>query len=148
MIRSTRRCSEGKALYSTFSLSGCFDVQRLNLLIPPRSYSNMTSLQAFYPSSLNASSKDGGSDFVPLEILLDDRSESNDFARIVPQTDCQIQYDKFNQLRIRNRMQTEITASKAATNEHLRAKMVSSNEQPFFSPSCFEDHASSLLTCT
>lgn len=98
----------------------------VNATILRRSFASMTSLQAFYPSQSHSDVDGLPSDFVPLEILLDDRSESTDFARIVPQTDCQIQYDKFNQLRLRNRMQTEMTASKSPFNEHLRSKMVSS----------------------
>jgi hypothetical protein len=61
------------------------------------------SLEAFYP---NERATDLGSEcqketgFLPLEILVDQRSEAIDYDRIVQKADIAVSYDKFNQLRI------------------------------------------------
>lgn len=54
----------------------------------------------------NSCSDDGA---VPLEVLIDLRCESNDFDRLVPQTDAMFHYDKFNRLRLRNNVTTVST---------------------------------------
>ena len=58
----------------------------------------MTGLQAFSPARACLSVDD----CVPLEVLVDLRCESNDFHRLVPQTDATFHYDKFNRLRLQN----------------------------------------------
>lgn len=45
---------------------------------------------------------------VPLEVLIDLRCESNEFDRLVPQTDATFHYDKFNRLRLRNNVTSVI----------------------------------------
>ncbi|KAF4601061.1 hypothetical protein EYR38_005710 [Pleurotus pulmonarius] len=69
-----------------------------------RSYGAVSGLQTFAPvAGLHHS--DG---CVPLEVLVDVRCESDEFDRIVPQTDATFHYDKFNRLRLRNNV-TAIT---------------------------------------
>lgn len=63
-----------------------------------RSYTSLNGLQTFSPTSTEYS----GDGCVPLEVLIDYRCESNDFDRLVPQTDATFHYDKFNRLRLRN----------------------------------------------
>lgn len=64
----------------------------------------MSGLQTFAPvAGLHHS--DG---YVPLEVLVDVRCESDEFDRVVPQTDATFHYDKFNRLRLRNNI-TSIT---------------------------------------
>ncbi|EGO01866.1 hypothetical protein SERLA73DRAFT_71025 [Serpula lacrymans var. lacrymans S7.3] len=70
-----------------------------------RTYTSLAGLQAFCPTHSTC-----GNGCVPLEVLVDYRCESNDFDRIVPQTDATFQYDKFNRLRLRNSV-TSITKS-------------------------------------
>lgn len=59
---------------------------------------SLDGLQTFCPT--DTPSYDSGS--VPLEVLLDYRCESDSFDRIVPQTNANCQYDRFNRLRLRN----------------------------------------------
>lgn len=59
---------------------------------------SLDGLQTFCP--IDSDPYDNGS--VPLEVLLDYRCESNAFDRIVPQTNANCQYDRFNRLRLRN----------------------------------------------
>ena len=63
---------------------------------PKRNYMSLDGLQTLCPTD----SDPGGS--VPLEALLDYRCESNSFDHIVPQTNVNCQYDRFNRLRLRN----------------------------------------------
>ncbi|KAF8138424.1 golgi-body localization protein domain-containing protein [Boletus edulis] len=63
-----------------------------------RNYTSLDGLQTFCPT--DSDSYDSGS--VPLEVLLDYRCESDSFDRIVPQTNANCQYDRFNRLRLRN----------------------------------------------
>ncbi|KIO32802.1 hypothetical protein M407DRAFT_18267 [Tulasnella calospora MUT 4182] len=56
-------------------------------------------MQAFVPTVLRPDSELCG---VPLEILVDFRCESGDYERLVPQTDAEFSYDKFNRLRLHN----------------------------------------------
>ncbi|KAF9268076.1 hypothetical protein L218DRAFT_994841 [Marasmius fiardii PR-910] len=59
--------------------------------------------------------------YVPLEVLIDLRCESEEFERVVPQTDATFHYDKFNRLRLRNNVTSVARRSTdtAATN-HLQ----------------------------
>lgn len=61
-------------------------------------YTVVSGLQTFAPTKV--ASSEGGC--VPLEVLIDFRCESNEFDRLVPQTDATFHYDKFNRLRLRN----------------------------------------------
>ncbi|KAJ7047262.1 golgi-body localization protein domain-containing protein [Mycena alexandri] len=63
-----------------------------------RTFTTLSGLQTFSPSSPDYC----GDGCVPLEVLIDFRCESNDFERLVPQTDATFHYDKFNRLRLRN----------------------------------------------
>ena len=81
----------------------------------------MTGLQAFSPAR-NCLSADG---CVPLEILIDLRSESDDFDRLVPQTDATFHYDRFNRLRLRNTVTSAVRASTDEGDKHLQHQMVS-----------------------
>lgn len=47
---------------------------------------------------------------VPLEVLIDLRCESDEFERLVPQTDATFHYDKFNRLRLRSDITSEPSA--------------------------------------
>lgn len=71
---------------------------------------SLDGLQTFCPT--DSASYDSGS--VPLEVLLDYRCESDSFDRIVPQTNANCQYDRFNRLRLRN------SVASAAKSEHTR----------------------------
>jgi hypothetical protein len=84
----------------------------------------MTELQAFSPARIDNS--ESGSEFVPLEILLDSGSKTEDFERIVPQTDVSLQYDKFNRLRLRTKTQggTLSQRRESTHDEHLKHHMV------------------------
>lgn len=62
-----------------------------------RTYIELQGVQIFAPSK-DSSTKDG---CVPVEVLVDFRCESNDFDRLVPQTEATIRYDRFNRLRLR-----------------------------------------------
>ena len=66
-------------------------------LISYRTYIGLQGVQIFAPSK-TSSTKDG---CVPVEVLVDFRCESNDFDRLVPQTEATIRYDRFNRLRLR-----------------------------------------------
>lgn len=60
---------------------------------------------------------------MPLEVLMDGRCESESFDRLVPQTDATLQYDKFNQLRLRNKVSSvgvDDFGDRDAVLEHLR----------------------------
>ncbi|KAF5390524.1 hypothetical protein D9757_002702 [Collybiopsis confluens] len=63
-----------------------------------RTYASLSGMQTFAPTF----KVDSGDGCVPLEVLIDLRCESDAFERLVPQTDASFQYDKFNQLRLRN----------------------------------------------
>ncbi|KAH7344029.1 golgi-body localization protein domain-containing protein [Rhizoctonia solani] len=97
----------------------------INANIMKRNYGSLSGLQIFSPSrardrlgSVNSTPYE-----VPLEVLLDRRCESNDFDRLVPQTDATIQYDKFNRLRLRNKTSaTDISAEESDINNHLQAQ--------------------------
>lgn len=67
------------------------------LLTLRRTYIELQGVQIFAPS--NSSSKKDRC--VPVEVLVDFRCESNDFDRLVPQTEARIRYDRFNRLRLR-----------------------------------------------
>ena len=69
-----------------------------------RNYANLKGMQGFYPLAPSTSAH-RGPDFVPLEVLLDTRSETVDFERILLRTDASLQNDKFNHLRMRRGLQ-------------------------------------------
>jgi hypothetical protein len=82
----------------------------------------LTAMQAFYPADRDQER----ADFVPLEILLDVRSQTSDFERIIPQTSASLQHDKFNQLRLRNTSRSTQLACDLTSQDthHLRHNMV------------------------
>ncbi|KXN86435.1 UPF0648 protein C3H5.09c [Leucoagaricus sp. SymC.cos] len=63
---------------------------------------------------------------IPLEVLIDLRCESQQFERIVPQTDATFHYDKFNRLRLRNQVTSDLSVTSSAdpvssiTHTHLQ----------------------------
>lgn len=67
----------------------------------------MWGLQSFSPVRPEVS----GDGSVPLEVLVDLQCESNDFDRLVPQTDATFHYDKFNRLRLHNNVTAPLRAS-------------------------------------
>lgn len=71
--------------------------------IMSRSYTSLSGLQTFSPVHEARPSRL----YVPLEVLVDLRCESDEFERLVPQTDATFHYDKFNRLRLRNQVTTE-----------------------------------------
>ncbi|KZT12507.1 uncharacterized protein LAESUDRAFT_638973 [Laetiporus sulphureus 93-53] len=79
-----------------------------------RNFASITGLQTFSPSVTNQSGK--GS--VPLEVLIDLRCENSAFDRLVPQTDASFQYDKFNRLRLRNKITTIARTSQDSNDQH------------------------------
>lgn len=68
-----------------------------------RNYAALLGLQAFSPSSVAV---DLGR--VPLEVLVDLKCESDEYDRLVPQTDAMFHYDKFNRLRLRNNINSAV----------------------------------------
>jgi hypothetical protein len=70
-----------------------------------------------------------GDGCVPLEVLIDLRCESNDFDRLVPQTDATFHYDKFNRLRLRNNVTSAARGSTESSapnrDHHLQDQTVS-----------------------
>ncbi|TFK75811.1 hypothetical protein BDN72DRAFT_809463 [Pluteus cervinus] len=67
--------------------------------IMSRTYTSLSGLQTFAPARPQCSDP-----CVPLEVLIDYRCESQEFNRIVPQTHATFHYDKFNRLRLRNKV--------------------------------------------
>ncbi|KAF9464454.1 golgi-body localization protein domain-containing protein [Collybia nuda] len=87
-----------------------------------RSYTSVSGLQTFSPATKGTSPVDG---CVPYEVLIDLRCESNDFDRLVPQTDATFHYDKFNRLRLRNNITSTVRGSTekssfGGTSHHLQ----------------------------
>lgn len=91
--------------YKNFVRRRLTDLQSLK-----RNYMSLDGLQTFCPT--DSDSYDSGS--VPLEVLLDYRCESNAFDRIVPQTNANCQYDRFNRLRLRN----NVASAACSKSEH------------------------------
>ncbi|KAH9951643.1 golgi-body localization protein domain-containing protein [Amylocystis lapponica] len=79
-----------------------------------RNFVSVTGLQTFSPSAMNTS----GEGYVPLEVLIDLRSENSAFDRLVPQTDATFQWDKFNRLRLRNNVTSAARTSEQSDNSH------------------------------
>ncbi|KAJ6515787.1 golgi-body localization protein domain-containing protein [Mycena sanguinolenta] len=80
-----------------------------------RTFTKLTGLQTFSPASADYS----GDGCVPLEVLIDFRCESNDFERLVPQTEATFHYDKFNRLRLRNNVTSVVrSAEKTGLGHH------------------------------
>jgi hypothetical protein len=88
--------------------------------IMTRSYTAISGLQMFSPSSTNTSSDR----CVPLEVFVDLRCESQDFDRVVPQTDAAFHYDKFNRLRLRNKKESVLPTGTDSTHSHLQHQTV------------------------
>ncbi len=85
---------------------------------PIRNYAVLRGLQGFYP---NKPYLDGDSHVsVPLEVMLDSKSYSPDFDRVIAKTDATLRYDKFNQLRIRNNMGNEDLQIQGHGSDHLK----------------------------
>lgn len=84
----------------------------------------MDGLQTFSPTQPNYR----GDGCVPLEVLIDFRCESNEFDRLVPQTNATFHYDKFNPLRLRNNLMATTRAEEATSHHstHLFNETVSS----------------------
>ncbi|EJU06094.1 hypothetical protein DACRYDRAFT_97695 [Dacryopinax primogenitus] len=93
----------------------------INGPIMQRNYFSLSGLQAFYPARDQVLATSHV--FVPLEVLLDLRSETRDFERLVPYTDAKLHYDKFNQLRLRKNMRTASVDNLSRRNEHLKLNM-------------------------
>ncbi|KAL0070669.1 Protein SABRE [Marasmius tenuissimus] len=84
-----------------------------------RTYAVISGMQTFAP----AISTPLETHYVPLEVLIDLRCESEEFERLVPQTDASFQYDKFNRLRLRNNVTSvarRSTESTDAAANHLQ----------------------------
>ncbi|KAG8742575.1 hypothetical protein FRC10_001240 [Ceratobasidium sp. 414] len=94
----------------------------INAHIMKRNYGSLSGLQIFSPSRARDRTMNSTPYQVPLEVLLDLRCESNDFDRLVPQTEATLQYDKFNRLRLRNKVtsDTVISSGEQNSNDHLQ----------------------------
>lgn len=99
-------------------------IDPINANIMKRNYGSLSGLQVFSPSRARDRTINITAHEVPLEVLLDLRCESNDFDRLVPQTDATLQYDKFNRLRLRNKVTsaTVVSAEEADINNHLQSQ--------------------------
>lgn len=84
-----------------------------------RNYGVLDGLQSFCPSD---DSKDTqlSATFVPLEILLDTKLKTTAFDRLVASTQCSVRLDKFNQLRLVNRMKNNPGSSEHLKNHQVR----------------------------
>ncbi|KAH8830496.1 golgi-body localization protein domain-containing protein [Flagelloscypha sp. PMI_526] len=71
----------------------------INGKIMSRIQTRLSGLQLFAPID-SVSSADAG---LPPEVLIDNRFDSAGFVRLVPETDAEFSYDKFNRLRLRNK---------------------------------------------
>ncbi|XP_006460255.1 hypothetical protein AGABI2DRAFT_117215 [Agaricus bisporus var. bisporus H97] len=76
--------------------------------IMSRNYTSLSGFQIFCPNHAAVSSTRLQ---VPLEVLIDRRCESDEFERLVPQTDATFHYDKFNRLRLRNEVTSVVGPS-------------------------------------
>jgi len=80
-------------------------------------------LQAFAPTGhLNRSENSS----LPLEILIDLLCDTKEYERLVPQADATVQYDKFNRLRLHNRLSnmSGTLADSESADDHLRFQTV------------------------
>lgn len=97
-----------------------------------RTHAALNGLQIFAPTP-EAADHCVASQAVPLEVLVDYRCESTEFDRLVPQTDAILQYDKFNRLRLRNKI-SSVVPSLSDENfqvlEHLQHQTVSTLSFP------------------
>ncbi|KAJ7068375.1 golgi-body localization protein domain-containing protein [Mycena amicta] len=106
-----------------------------------RTFTTLSGLQTFSPASADYS----GDGCVPLEVLIDFRCESNDFERLVPQTDATFHYDKFNRLRLRNnttsvvRSHPEKTGAGAHNHLHDQTDLIQVNI-PRFTVTAIDQH--------
>ncbi|KAF7301766.1 hypothetical protein MIND_00742200 [Mycena indigotica] len=84
-----------------------------------RTFTTLSGLQTFSPVSADYS----GDGCVPLEVLIDFRCETQDFERLVPQTDATFHYDKFNRLRLRNNVTSVVRShpgkARLGNHDHL-----------------------------
>jgi len=80
---------------------------------------SLDGLQTFCPTDSDA--YDSGS--VPLEVLLDYRCESDSFDRIVPQTNANCLYDRFNRLRLRNNVASAAYSKSEPTHRGRQAHL-------------------------
>lgn len=82
-------------------------------------------VQAFVPSVriIRAGLPSAG---IPLEILVDYRGESSDYERLVPFTDAELQYDKFNRLRLHSQVSNVSgeLANVSPSSEHMKYQTV------------------------
>ncbi|KAG8682942.1 hypothetical protein FRC09_016416, partial [Ceratobasidium sp. 395] len=94
----------------------------INAHIMKRNYGSLSGLQIFSPSRARGHTANSTPYEVPLEVLLDLRCESNDFDRLVPQTEATLQYDKFNRLRLHNKVtsDTVVPSGEQNSNDHLQ----------------------------
>lgn len=90
-------------------------------------------MQAFVPTVLRPDSELCG---VPLEILVDFRCESGDYERLVPQTDAEFSYDKFNRLRLHNEFSNASRQSieTNSSDEHMRNQTVGTTLHSILDP--------------
>ncbi|KAG9090469.1 hypothetical protein FS749_000515 [Ceratobasidium sp. UAMH 11750] len=94
----------------------------INAHIMKRNYGSLSGLQIFSPSRARDRTVNSTPYQVPLEVLLDLRCESNDFDRLVPQTEATLQYDKFNRLRLHNKVTSDtiVSSGEQNSNDHLQ----------------------------
>lgn len=101
MIRSVERSCQG--------MSSCYSLQQhADHRTRDRNYTSLSGFQIFCPNHAAVSSTRLQ---VPLEVLIDRRCESDEFERLVPQTDATFHYDKFNRLRLRNEVTSVVGPS-------------------------------------
>ncbi|TFK55958.1 hypothetical protein OE88DRAFT_1731595 [Heliocybe sulcata] len=114
----------------------------INGKILTRSYTSLTGLQTFSPAS-SLLVQDG---CVPLEVFVDLRCESNEFDRLVPQTDATFHYDKFNRLRLRSQVSSHITnAEDSDSHLHHQTDLIQVHV-PKFTVSADDQHFQAIST--
>ena len=84
----------------------------------------LSGLQVFSPNNPGRTDLSRNPDYVPLEVLVDRRCEHGGFTRLLPQTDGTLQYDKFNRLRLQNRVSAASAANAPGASEHLKNQTV------------------------
>jgi hypothetical protein len=111
----------GQATLQSYSILDSANIEdAVSGKIMTRNAANLSGLQTFTPSPFCPIRHSG----IPLEVIVDLRAESNEFERLVPQTDATFRYDKFNRLRLRNDMMTMTSKPEGHPNSHLQHQTV------------------------
>ncbi|KDN42722.1 hypothetical protein K437DRAFT_237559 [Tilletiaria anomala UBC 951] len=98
------------------------DEDDVNEKVMNRNFLSFDKVECWHPRDATPTS---GFLTLPLEVLLAEDQRDDAFRRIMPRTDCAVQYDKFNKLRLRDasRQCTQGGSDLPMTQDHLRHNM-------------------------